>query len=244
MRIRVLTYNVHKCIGGVDRRYRPERVGDIIAHYEPDIALLQEVTSGLKRSREHRQVDLLGSRLDMVHRAYGPNVRYAKGGEYGNAVLGRHPIVDLRNIDLTVPPKKSRGALHVHTRIRSEAAGRRVALHVFNLHLGLSGIERKMQLRRFLESQPFSGLDKRSPIILAGDFNDVWGTLGRKLLAPAGFRGVPRPIRTFPAFAPMRALDAIYLRGPVEFVRVFRSRLNLAKQASDHLPLIADLELG
>jgi endonuclease/exonuclease/phosphatase family metal-dependent hydrolase len=72
----------------------------------------------------------------------------------------------------------------------------------------------------------------------------VWGTLGRKLLTPAGFRGLPRPIRTFPAFAPMRALDAIYLRGPVQFIRVFRSRLSLAKHASDHLPLIADLELG
>ncbi|MBW2527681.1 MAG: endonuclease/exonuclease/phosphatase family protein [Deltaproteobacteria bacterium] len=243
MRIRVITYNVHKCIGGVDRRYQPDRVGDIIAHYRPDLALLQEVTSGVKRLRGHRQVDLLGTRLGMRHRAYVPNVHYPRGGEYGNAVLGIHPIVDLRNIDLTIPPKKRRGVLHVRTRI-GMGSGRRVTLHVFNLHLGLSGIERKMQLRRFLESQPFARLDQRAPIVLAGDFNDLWGTLGRKLLVPAGFRGLRRPIRTFPAFAPVRALDSIYLRGPVRFVRVFRSRLLLAKHASDHLPLIADLEVS
>ena len=64
MRIRILTYNVHKCIGGVDRRYLPERVGEIIGHYQPNLALLQEVTSGLKRSRGHRQVDLLGGLLE------------------------------------------------------------------------------------------------------------------------------------------------------------------------------------
>lgn len=244
MRIRILTYNVHKCIGGVDRRYVPERVGEIIAHYGPDLAMLQEVTSGMKRSLQHRQVDLLASHLGMRHRAYVPNVRYPRGGEYGNAVLGRHPIVHLGNIDLTIPLKKRRGALHVSTQLRCPGpGGRRVTIHLFNLHLGLSGFERKMQLRRFLLSQPFAGLTDRSPIVVAGDFNDVWGTLGRKLLVPAGFRGLRRPIRTFPAFAPVRALDSIYLRGPIEFVRVFRSRLALAKHASDHLPLIADLEL-
>lgn len=244
MRIRILTYNVHKCIGGVDRRYRPERVSGIIAHYQPDFALLQEVTSGARRSLGHRQVDLLGGMLDMRYRAYFPNVTLARGGEYGNAVLGRHPITETRNIDLTVPLKKPRAVMHVRSRLQRVGFSRPRTIHVFNLHLGLSGIERKAQLRRFLDSQPFQGLDPRSPVVVAGDFNDLWGTLGRKLLEPAGFRGLKRPIRTFPAFAPVRALDSIYVRGPIDFVRVFRSRLTLAKRASDHLPLIADLEIA
>lgn len=243
MRIRILTYNVHKCIGGVDRRYQPDRVRDIIAHYQPDFALLQEVDDGARRSNGDRQVDLLGALLGLKHRAFYPNVALAQGGEYGNAVLGQHPIVDSRNIDLSVPLKKRRGVMHVRARLLSARTGRHRSIHVFNLHLGLSGVERKLQLRRFLDSHPFLGLDRRTPVVVAGDFNDVWGTLGRKLLSPAGFRGLKRPIRTFPAFAPVRALDSIYVRGRVEFVRVFRSRLSLAKRASDHLPLIADLEL-
>jgi endonuclease/exonuclease/phosphatase family metal-dependent hydrolase len=104
-------------------------------------------------------------------------------------------------------------------------------------------LERKKQLRKFLESHPFVGLHHQTPIIIAGDFNDVWGTLGKKLLVPAGFRGLRRPLRTFPAYAPIRALDSIYVKGDIRLLSVHRSRLALAKRASDHLPLIAELEV-
>jgi endonuclease/exonuclease/phosphatase family metal-dependent hydrolase len=116
-------------------------------------------------------------------------------------------------------------------------------VHVYNLHLGLSGIERRIQLRKFLESHPFVGLHHQTPMIVAGDFNDVWGTLGKRLLVPAGFRGISRPLRTFPAYAPIRALDSIYVKGDVEILHVHRARVELAKRASDHLPLIVELEI-
>jgi endonuclease/exonuclease/phosphatase family metal-dependent hydrolase len=242
MRIRIITYNIHKCIGGLDRRYDPARVVATIAHHAPDVVLLQEVDSLVARSNHHHQVDLLGDLLGLRHRAYFGNARVRGGGEYGNAVLSRYPILDARNIDLTVPPKKRRGALHAKLRVRL-SSGRLRTLHVYDLHLGLSGIERKIQLRRFFDSHPFATLDPRAPIVLGGDFNDVWGTLGRKLFAPVGFRGTTRVMATFPAYAPMRALDAVYVRGAVHLVGVERSRFELARRASDHLPLVADVEL-
>ena len=58
MKLTFLSYNVHKCIGGLDRRYMPERVTETIAHFAPDFVLLQEVDEGAKRSLFHRQVDL------------------------------------------------------------------------------------------------------------------------------------------------------------------------------------------
>jgi endonuclease/exonuclease/phosphatase family metal-dependent hydrolase len=243
MRIRLLTYNVHKCIGGIDRRYRPERIRQVIAHYAPDFALLQEVDSGARRSNGDAQVDLLGGLLDMHYRAFYPNVRIKSGGAYGNALLSHHPISESDNIDLSVRLKKRRSVLHARCRLRPHAGAAGRVIHLFNLHLGLSGFERKLQLRRFLENEPFAGLDRHTPVIVAGDFNDVWGTLGRTLLEPAGFRGLVRPILTFPAFAPLRALDSIYVRGDIEFVRVFRARASESLRASDHLPLVADLEL-
>jgi endonuclease/exonuclease/phosphatase family metal-dependent hydrolase len=242
MRIRIITYNIHKCIGGIDRRYDPERVVETIAHHQPDIVLLQEVDSLVARSNHHQQVDVLGDALGLRHRAYFGNVRVRGGGEYGNAVLSRFPIADARNIDLTVPPKKRRGAVHAKLRVRLPSGHVRT-LHVYALHLGLSGMERKIQLRRFLDSHPFATLDPRAPILLAGDMNDVWGTLGRKLFAPAGFRGTQTTLATFPAYAPMRALDAIYVRGALRLLAVERSRLALARRASDHLPLVAEVQL-
>lgn len=243
MRARLLTYNIHKGIGGLDRRYRPERVRDTIAHYAPDIVCLQEVDAGAARSNGHRQVDLLGDMIGLRHRTWFPNVELRSGGAYGNAILSRFHLTQTENIDVTIGWRKRRSILHARYRVRIPGRRRTRTLHVFNMHLGLSQGERKRQLRLFLESHPFAGLHQRTPIIIAGDFNDVFGTLGR-LLQPEGFRSTGTRINTFPAYAPARALDSIYVRGDVEIRRLYRSQLQLARAASDHLPLIAELELG
>ncbi len=243
MRLRVASYNIHKCIGGIDRRYDPDRVVAVLAHHQPDIVLLQEVDCDAKRSRRDRQVDLLGSCLGYRHSTYFRTVVLRKGGEYGNAILSRFPILETRTVDLTIGFKKARAALHARVRVRLPS-GHTHTLHVYNLHLGLSGYERKIQLRRFFDSHPFSGLHTRAPIIVGGDFNDLYGTLGPKLLAPAGFRTGSKPMATFPAYAPMRALDGIYVRGDLRLLHLERSRLALGRTASDHLPLIAELEMS
>lgn len=245
MRLRLLTYNIHKCIGGVDRRYDPERVRQTIAHYEPDIVLLQEVDAGVLRSKRDKQVDVLGEVLGMRHRVWFPNVAIRGGGAYGNAILSRFAVTDARNIDLTIGRRKRRSVLHARVRVRLPGMPRVRTLHVFNLHLGLLQNDRLVQLQRFLDSHPFVGLHGRSPVVVAGDFNDVYGTLGGELLVPAGFRADRGPSqRTFPAWAPLRPLDAIFVRGDLQLRRVHRGQIAVARRASDHLPLIAELELA
>lgn len=242
MQIRLLSYNIHKCIGGMDRRYRPDRIVETIAHYDPDIVLLQEVDDGVPRSGRDRQVHLLGDELGYRHRAFFPNVEVPQGGVYGNAMLSRFLLTETQNVDLTVGRRKPRSVVHGWYRVRLRRHTR--TLHAFNLHLGLSGRERKKQLTWFLDSHPFAGLHHKTPIVVAGDFNDVWGTLGKKLLRPAGFRGLRETLRTFPAWAPMRALDSIYVRGDLQLTKVFRGGTEVARRASDHLPLVADLRIG
>ena len=241
MLLRALTWNIHKCIGGLDGKYRPERVCDVIRHYDPDVVLLQEVDQGVKRSRGDRQIDVLGDLLGLRHRAFMPNVKVLGGGEYGNGILSRYPVSDVHNIDLTLPPKKRRSALHARCRLRLGRHAR--TIHLFNLHLGLAGIERSHQLATFLRSPQFTRLHAKTPIILAGDLNDVWGTIGPRQLGPVGFQSGGR-LRTFPSYAPLRALDGIHVRGTISLVDVRASRLALAREASDHLPLVAELQLS
>jgi endonuclease/exonuclease/phosphatase family metal-dependent hydrolase len=202
--------------------------------------MLQEVDDGVPRSRHDCQVDVLGELLGMKHRSWFPNVEVRGGGKYGNAILSRYPIIESTNIDLSIRFKKKRSALHGVIRVRHDDVDRTV--HVFNMHLGLARFERRIQLNKFLDSHPFNGLHHETPVVVGGDLNDVYGGLG-ELLRPAGFRGVERRPLTFPAWGPMRALDAIFVRGNVDFLKLSRCDSELARRASDHRPLVADIRL-
>lgn len=240
MRFRLLTYNIHKCIGGMDRKYHPDRVIEVLSHYQPDIALLQEVDDGVPRSSHHRQVDLLGDALDYRYRAYQKNVRL-KTGDYGNAILSRFPLFDVNHVDLTVPMKKRRRALIAHCRVHHEGHTRRMLL--MNVHLGLAGYERTIQARRLLTTDVLTHTHHHTPVLIGGDFNDVFGVLGRRVLEPRGFLAAVRNQKTFPAVLPLRPLDRVFYRGDVSHHHTFAGHSEAAREASDHLPLVVDFDL-
>lgn len=240
VKLKVLSYNIHKGIGGVDRRYDLDRIVQTIQHYDPDIVALQEVDDGVPRSRLHRQVDLLAEQLALPHTAFQLNVKLRTGG-YGNAILSKHALHDASDLDLTVKPKKRRQALLVRTTIHCEGHQRTVV--IANTHLGLAGFERAMQLRRLVGCDYLQHVQSSTPLILAGDFNDVWGGLGKRHLEPQGFQAAFGALRTFPAVMPLRPLDRIYFRGEMELEHGFAGHTELARQASDHLPVVAEFRL-
>jgi endonuclease/exonuclease/phosphatase family metal-dependent hydrolase len=240
MQLRIVSWNIHKGVGGVDRRYRIERIIALLKAHEPDAALLQEVAEDMPNSDFHDQALVLAEALGMRYVAYGPEHRFRMGG-YGNAILSRWPLSDVHQVDLTIGTRKKRGALHARMRLRYGRHTRTVVVH--NLHLGLAGSERARQLERFLGSHPFQRLHHRTPIVLGGDLNDLWGTLGDRFLAPAGFVRAGALESTFPAIMPVRPLDGIFVRGDLSVRECRPCRTAPARTASDHLPLLADLVL-
>jgi endonuclease/exonuclease/phosphatase family metal-dependent hydrolase len=247
MRLRVLSYNIHRAIG-VDRRFLPERIVEVLQVHDADIALLQEVDEGAPRSRELDLARVLAARAGYPHVAVGHNVSLRRG-RYGNATLSRHPILRERNIDLSIGRRKRRGCQHTEIRVEGRG-GRTQRLDVFNLHLGLLARERQQQVGLLIGSGEFAGLPDEGACIVGGDFND-W----RSLLTPIftevldfksatdrspGARGA---LRTYPSFFPRGPLDRIFYRGGLALVSARRCRLRVSRIASDHLPLIADLQL-
>lgn len=241
MRIRVVTWNIHKGIGGMDRRYDFDRVAEVLRRIDADLALLQEVSDDLPRSKFHDQAEMLAEALNMPHLAFHPEHRFSMGG-YGNAILSRWPLTHVHHVDLTIGWRKKRGVLQARARIRLPR-GRSRTVMIHNMHLGLAGAERGKQIERFLASEPFARLHERTPIVVAGDLNDVWGTLGPRFFVPRGFARAGPLGNTFPAYMPMRALDGIFVRGDLHVERAHVVRSNLTAQASDHLPLTAELQL-
>ena len=239
--LRMVTYNIHKGIGGIDRKYRPERTIEVLKACRADLMLLQEVDEGVRRSRRDRQVDLLGDALGMEHRAYFPNV-FLKRGHYGNAILSRFPLDHKENINLSQRLRKRRGALH--TRLTVATGSRKFRLWVYNVHLGLAEAERRNQLRSLLAWHGRHRVHSSTVVLVAGDFNDVWRKLGPGVLEPAGFRGLPSRPKTFPAMRPLRPLDAVFMRGPARFSRQGTGSAGPVREASDHLPIVVSLRLG
>ena len=189
----------------------------------------------MRRSQHDRQIELLANSLNYQHFTYQHNVA-VKQGYYGNAILSRFPLAERLDLDLKVSIKKRRRALLTYAQISN---GRETqSMLLCNAHLGLSGLERTVQIKRILTLDEVK--ETSIPTIVGGDFNDVWAEHGRKLMFPLGFKCAVCDANTFPAVFPVRSLDAIYYRGTLKLLDSFTGRTKLARQASDHLPVIAD----
>ena len=93
-RIRIVTYNVHKC-RGLDRKVRPDRILKVLKDIDADVVALQEVLSIPKLSREDDQASYLAEELNLNF-CVGEN-RKLKGGAYGNVILSRLPVLQSQN---------------------------------------------------------------------------------------------------------------------------------------------------
>jgi endonuclease/exonuclease/phosphatase family metal-dependent hydrolase len=238
--IRVACWNIHKCVGGTDGRYEPQRIIDCLGAYEAKVILLQEVARDMPRLHGDDQVAILSEGLGM-HAAFHPEHRF-KAGYYGNMILSAYPLSDIQHVDLTIGWRKIRGAIQAHVRV--PIGDHRRSLVVNNLHLGLAGSERAKQLARFVRCELLAHLHAATPVIVGGDLNDLWGSLGPKFLAPENLARAGTLRNTFPAAWPLRPLDGIFFRGSVRLKHFEVGSSRLAKTASDHRPLIADFEIS
>ena len=235
--MRLLSWNIHKGIGGRDRRYSLSRIIDCIEAENPDFICLQEVDRLVRRSEFDDQPRLL-ARYFRAHAVYQSNVAVGDGG-YGNLVLSRWPVESRHRILLRQGTRKPRGAQLLQ--IDSPEG----SLHLVHTHLGLAERERHWQMNRLLGHMLFRSADPL-PTLVVGDLNDWRNTLATASLAANGFAQVTSPIsrfRSFPAWLAVGALDKAFVRGPIDVRQARIVKTSLAKTASDHLPLVIDFHL-
>ncbi|OHB77421.1 MAG: hypothetical protein A2Z25_01250 [Planctomycetes bacterium RBG_16_55_9] len=233
-RVAVLTYNIYHgedANGGSNL----DAVARIINSLKPDLVALQEVDNKTTRVKG---LDLTAelSRRTGMRGIFGKAMDYA-GGEYGEAVLCRHAVLEIKNNPLPHTPKaEPRTALEVRVEL---PGGEKIAFVGTHLDHVRDQTDRMMQARRIEELYA----DYELPIILAGDLNAVPGSDPINLLCrqwTCADQNDPQP--THPSTGPKRKIDYIMFK-PNHRWKVLTTRVIDDKVTSDHCPVYAVLEL-
>jgi endonuclease/exonuclease/phosphatase family metal-dependent hydrolase len=228
--LRLASYNVHRCIG-MDRQHSPERVAEVLREIDADVIGVQELDARRGVEHGHDQWRLLAA-LTGYTAISGPTLDRDEVA-YGNGIFTRLPVLTHERLDLSLPGREPRGAIDA-TLTRADAR-----IRVVVTHLGLRRGERREQgkllLARLADCQA-------TVSVLMGDFNE-WLASSAALRRVHRMFGEAAGAATFPALWPVVSLDRIWIR-PASALRGLRAhRSPMARRASDHLPIVADLVL-
>ncbi|MBF0386165.1 MAG: endonuclease/exonuclease/phosphatase family protein, partial [Candidatus Omnitrophica bacterium] len=241
--IRIMTYNVHSCIG-MDGKISPQRIARVIKRHEPDIVALQELDMGCKRTGEQNQPQLIAKELEMNYHFHPSFVANAE--RYGNAVLSRYPMEFVRSGRLPGimknPMVEPRGVIWAVINI----AGTKI--NCFNTHLGLLPVEGIVQAKALLGGEWVAHPACNGPIILCGDFNalpnsQICRNIKKVFRDSQGELDNHIPKATFFSHYPIGRIDHVFVGPEIEVTQVEVSKTDLDKIASDHLPLVVDIRI-
>jgi endonuclease/exonuclease/phosphatase family metal-dependent hydrolase len=216
--LRIASYNVHGC-RGTDGRKDAARIVSVIEELGCDTIGLQEVDYRL---------DYIALKLGM--QAIPGLTLERHDGPYGNALITRRKVLDVRRLGFTYSKREPRNALDVDLEVEGET------VRVIVTHLGLWPAERRYQVKKILSLVRQTPIHER--VVILGDINE-WLPLGRPLRWMHGLLGKAPYERSFPSRWPLFALDRAWVRPRHALLALKAHRSPLAVIASDHLPVKA-----
>jgi len=227
--LRIATYNIHDCVG-IDGIRAPLRILEVLRGIDADVLLLQELSNSRDDQIGGMLVEMFAHELGM-HAVQGATLT-RDDAEYGNLCLTRIEPTWFEAHDISVAGYEPRGLLEVGISVGG------ASVRILGTHLGLRPKERArqyQQIRRILTR------NQTSRTTLAGDFNDL--RLPRQL--HSAISGSPSILRrrTFPSRWPALPLDRIHAWPASSLCKLATENGDVARRASDHLPLIAEITL-
>jgi endonuclease/exonuclease/phosphatase family metal-dependent hydrolase len=234
--IRVMTYNIHVGVG-MDKKLDLPRIAKVIKQQHADLVGLQEVDRGVERTQRIDEIAEL-AKLTKMDYAFAFNLKY-QGGQYGVAILSRFPI---RATDHRLYKNLREAERRGFIRAEVDIDGR--VVNFLTTHLDYQYEDGRV----FEAEQLLSGLkDVKGPLIVVGDFNDIPTGGAYRLMTDqfadawieshAAGEGL-----SYPADKPAKRIDYILTR---RTDRITTKRAWIPETlASDHVPVVADLEIG
>lgn len=229
--IGIASYNIHSGYG-LDGKRKSSRIAHVLTELDCDLYALQEVDNQPGAHEESMQLEYFARKLQMTA---VPGLRIVRHtGEYGNAILTRLPVLDVRRHDLSVSRYEPRGAIDVLVQVNDRP------LRVIATHLGLRSSERRQQWQRLIAALNESDL-LNIPTILLGDMNE-WHPRAGMLAVLDRLLGKAPALKAFPAFAPCLSLTRVWTRPQTSLLSLQVHRSKTARAASDHLPVKAMID--
>ena len=247
------SYNMRKAVG-TDGRRDPARVLAVLREVDADIVALQEadrrvggrasavphelidshgdyrpVLLGVKNRRMLDRLPRVGARVDALLRVDTRNI-----GWHGNALLVKRHVEVMDVAALELPTLEPRGAVLAELLIGDKP------LRVIGLHLDLSGLWRRRQMRAILDE--IAGRREIMPTILMGDTNEWRSAAGCLKDLDGNYRIAPTG-PSFHARRPVAALDRIIVDRSLTIEDSGVHHSDHARVASDHLPIWARVTL-
>ena len=242
--LRIMTYNVHSCVG-MDGKLDAERIARVISRARPDVVALQELDVGRPRTGSMDQAHRIAHHLAMKFH-FHPAL-HLEEERYGDAILTHLPMRLVKAGALPGLPDKPRleprGVLWVAVELDGQE------IQVLNTHLGLLRRERIAQVDALLGPEWLGHRQCRAPVVFCGDLNalpssPVCSRLKGRLIDVQDLAAGHRPRATFSSRMPNLRIDHVFVSPGVNVTRIEVPDSELARVASDHLPLVAELRVG
>lgn len=239
MRLKLLTYNIHKGFNWNNRRYFIKEIKEFINSTQADLVFLQEVVG---ENRRHEKSGLVSSQFEFLadeiwsYSSYAKNAVY-DNGHHGNVILSKYPLEFIENINLSTNVFEKRGMLLCKVSVENQI------IMAASLHLNIFHNSRNNQYQKIIKYFKTNNQFDEFPLIIAGDFNDYnkkSNSIFKKTLGmqDAYYLKHNHHALTFPAFAPILSLDRIYIKKS----SVINSHvIHNNNMLSDHLPLYCEL---
>jgi endonuclease/exonuclease/phosphatase family metal-dependent hydrolase len=232
--LRVMTFNIHHGEGR-DRQINLERIAALIKQEKADIVALQEVDKGVGRTARRDLIAELAALTGMTG-VFSNNFHF-QGGQYGNAILTRFPVLDRKNTHyLMLNTNEQRGVLQLVL----DAHGKKVLIMDTHIDYRPQDEERLLnvaELRQIVAST-------KLPVIICGDFNSTPESRPHQLMSrfvsDAWELSGKGPGFSFPSGRPDRRIDYIWIStNSIAPVNIWVP----VTEASDHCPVVAELIL-
>jgi endonuclease/exonuclease/phosphatase family metal-dependent hydrolase len=251
--VTLASYNMRKAVG-TDRRRDPHRVLQVLKEVDADIVALQEadrrvggraaavphelvdshghyraVPLGVKNRRMLDAMPKVGARVDELLKVDTRNM-----GWHGNALLLKPHVEVMDVVALELPTLEPRGAVLAELLIGDRP------LRVIGLHLDLSGLWRRRQMRAIVDA--IADRPNRMPSVLMGDTNEWRQEAGCLRDLQGDYRIAPIG-PSFHARKPVATLDRIIVDKSLRIEAAGVHHSEAARVASDHLPVWARIAL-